>query len=111
MALHHLCHGSVKLYSQLTGVKVLLSMYPNHSLFLRNVQRGKRKEVVYLILLNSMKTVLSLVLRKRKDGHGPPLLHRVTLIAKTLVHLGLFSEYVSVSTEKIVFESSHALGG
>lgn len=67
---------------------------------------------MYLILLNSMTIDLSPVLKKRKDGHGPPLLHRVTLIAKTSVRFGLFSVYVSLSTERIVFEtSSHALGG
>ena len=67
---------------------------------------------MYLILLNSMTIDLSPVLRKRKDGHGPPLLHRVTLIAKTLVCFALFSVYVSLSTKRIVFESSsHTLGG
>lgn len=43
MALNQLYHGSVKLYSQLTGVQVLLSIYPNHSLFLWNVQREEER--------------------------------------------------------------------
>lgn len=65
-----------------------------------------------LIFLNSMTIDLSPDLRKRKDGHGPPLLHKVTLFANPLVHFGLFSVYVSLSTERIVFESSsHAFGG
>lgn len=67
---------------------------------------------MYLILLNSMTIDLSPDLRKRKDGHGPPLLHKVTLTAKPLVHFDLFSLYVSLSTERTVFESfSHAFGG
>lgn len=106
MALNQLYHSSVKLYSQLTGVQVLLSMYPNHSLFLRNAQRRKRKEVVYLILLNSITIDFSPVLRKRKNGHSTLSLNRVTLIAKTLVCFCLFSVHVSLSIERIVFESS-----
>lgn len=43
MALNHLYDGSVKLYSQFTGVQVLLSMYPDHNLFLRNVQREEER--------------------------------------------------------------------
>lgn len=46
MALSYLYHGPVKLYPQLTGVQVLLYMYPNHSLLLKNVQREKDKSSV-----------------------------------------------------------------
>lgn len=46
MALNHLYQGSVKLYSQLTAVQVLLSMYPNHRLFLRNVRKEEERSSV-----------------------------------------------------------------
>ena len=70
-------------------------MYPNH----RNVQREEERSIV-LILLSSVTIDLSSVLRKRKDEHGPPLPHRVTLTAKTLVRFGLFS--VNVSLKDII---------
>lgn len=46
MALNHLYHASAKLYSQLTGVHVLRSMYPNHRLFLRNAQKEEERSSV-----------------------------------------------------------------
>lgn len=67
-------------------------------LILRNMERWKRKEGVYLILLNSMAIELSPVLRK--DGHKQPLQHRVILIAKKKkkICLGLVSGSVLPST-------------
>lgn len=74
-----------------------------HSLSLRNVQKEEERSNTLLLT-----PAFSPVLRKNKDSQSSPLL---PILIRILVCLGLFLVYVSLSTARLVFESSsHALG-